>query len=66
MPTELAFMEILMPTLLPVFIVAAALYWLFDSLLARCGIYRCVWHPALFRVALFVCLFGSLGLVIYH
>ncbi|MGH8455758.1 MAG: DUF1656 domain-containing protein [Stenotrophobium sp.] len=48
------------PALLPVFFAAAIAYWLLDGLLARLDFYRQVWHPALFRVCLFVCLFGLL------
>lgn len=65
MPRELDFDGILLPTLLLMLPLAAALYWLVDGALARAGLYRLVWHPALFRVCLFVCLFAGLGLAIY-
>ncbi len=55
-----------MPTLLPVFLLAFALQWGIDSLLARRGFYAHVWHPSLFRFSLFVCLFGTMGLLLYR
>ncbi|MGH8505519.1 MAG: DUF1656 domain-containing protein [Stenotrophobium sp.] len=66
MPREFALAGIYFPTLLALFVGAAAIYWLLDGLLARWGLYRYVWHPPLFRFALFVCLFGSVGLLVYR
>ena len=66
MPREFALYGILFPTLLVVFIAAAALTWVIDDLLARARLQRYIWHPPLFRLALFVCLFGAAGLVLYH
>lgn len=65
MPRELVLAGILFPTLLLVFVAAAALTWLLDTLSARLGLQRFVWHPPLLRLALFVCLFGVGGLLIY-
>ena len=65
MPREIALFYVLMPSLLPVFIACGALYWLLDRLLTRIGLYRRVWHPALFRAALFVCLFSGIGLLLW-
>jgi hypothetical protein len=66
MPREVELMGFYMPTLLPLFIAAATLLWLIDPLLGRLGIYRGVWHPALFRLSLFVCLFGLPALWLYR
>jgi hypothetical protein len=66
MPRELDFEGILFPTLLAIFIAAAAVYWLLDGLLARAGFYQWVWHASLFRVCLFVGLFSALGLLVYR
>lgn len=62
MPREVALFGILMPGLLLVFVASLLLSGLLDWLAGRYGLYRHVWHPALFRVALFVCIFGGLGL----
>lgn len=65
MPREIALYGVLMPGLLPVFIGCLLLMVLLDLLLGRLGFYRYVWHPSLFRLALFVCLFGSAGLLLF-
>lgn len=65
MPREIAFCGLLMPTLLPLFMGCILLHWGLDTLLARTGLYGHVWHPALLRLSLFVCLFGLLGLAVY-
>jgi len=65
-PREVSLFGILLPTLLPALLVAAALYVLTDRVLARCGAYRWVWHVDLFRVALFAIEFSLLGCWIYR
>lgn len=65
MPREFDLAGILFPGLLPLLVACAALTWLLDGLLARFELYRHIWHPPLFRLALFVCLFGGAGLVVY-
>lgn len=65
MPREVALFSVLMPSLLPLFLACMALYALVDRILARTGLYRRVWHPALFRVALFVCIFSGIGLLLW-
>ncbi len=62
MPREIALFGLLMPGLLLVFGVSLLLLGVLDWLAGRYGLYRHVWHPALFRIALFVCIFGGLGL----
>jgi hypothetical protein len=63
MPREIAFLDALMPGLVMVFLAALLLQWPLDWLFGRFGLYRHVWHPPLFRVALFTCVFGTLGLL---
>jgi hypothetical protein len=63
MPREIAFFDALVPSLLLVFLASLLLQWGLDWLVGRFGVYRHVWHPPLFRLALFVCLFGGLGLL---
>ncbi|MFT4046041.1 MAG: DUF1656 domain-containing protein [Solimonas sp.] len=65
MPREFVLSGILFPTLLVVFAAAAALTWVLDTLAARLDLHRFLWHPPLVRLALFVCLFGGGGLLIY-
>ena len=64
MPREIPFAGTLMPGLLPLFAACLLLMILLDLLLGRIGLYRHVWHPSLFRLALFVCLFGAAGLLL--
>lgn len=65
MPRELAIFGVLIPTLLPLFIASMALQGLADRALGRLGVYRLVWHPALLRLCLFVCIFAALVLTLY-
>jgi hypothetical protein len=64
MPHEIAIYGVLVPGLLPVFLGCLLLMVLLDMLVGRLGLYRHVWHPSLFRLALFVCLFGVAGLLL--
>lgn len=64
MPPEIAFDGVLMPALLPVFVLSLVLMVLTDLVIGRLGLYRRLWHPSLFRFALFVCLFGTAGLLL--
>ncbi|MCL2308897.1 MAG: DUF1656 domain-containing protein [Proteobacteria bacterium] len=66
MPREIAMFDLLFPTLFVVFVVAVAVHVLIDLLLARLGFFRWVWHPELFRIALFFCLFCGASLLIYR
>lgn len=64
MPREIAVGGALIPGLLPIFLSCLLLLWIIDAIVGRFGLYRYVWHPPLFRVALFVCLFGVAGLLL--
>lgn len=66
MPREIAIHGVYMPTLTLLFVIAAALTWGLDRIFASVGLYRFTWHPALFRVGLFACLYGGLSLTIYR
>ncbi len=66
MPYEVAIGGVLVPALLPVFLLCLLLMVLLDMLVGRLGLYRRVWHPSLFLLALFVCLFGAAGLLLIH
>ena len=66
MPREIAIQGVLVPGLLPVFLGCLLLMLLVDLLIGRYGLYRYVWHPPLFRLALFACLFGLAGLLLFR
>lgn len=63
MPREIALFDALVPGLLLIFLLSLLLQWGLDWLVGRFGVYRYVWHPPLFRLALFACVFGALGLL---
>ncbi|MCL2873287.1 MAG: DUF1656 domain-containing protein [Betaproteobacteria bacterium] len=65
MPREIVVFDLLFPTLFAVFVVAVGAHVLIDLLLARLGVFRWIWHPQLFRIALFFCLFCGVSLLIY-
>lgn len=63
MPREFALFDALVPTLLLVFVASLGAQWGLDWVFGRFGLYRYVWHPPLFRLAVFACVFGGLGLL---
>lgn len=63
---ELNLFGLYVPWILLLFCLALAATRLASRLLARTGLYRFVWHPALFDVALFVILFGALNFLFPH
>jgi hypothetical protein len=65
MQLDITLLGIQMPTLLPIFIVVALLQILVDRVMADAGVYNYVWHPGLFRTAVFVCLFTIPCILIY-
>lgn len=62
MPREIAVLGTLVPTLVPVFVATGMLMLFLDRLFSRSGVYARVWHPALFRAALFAGIFSGIGL----
>ena len=56
---ELDVYGVLVPTLLLWLIVAYALSVVVTRIMQRFGLYRLVWHRALFNFALYVCLLGA-------
>lgn len=65
MPREIAVLGALIPTLVPAFLATGVLMLFLDRLFARWGVYARVWHPALFRAAIFAGIFSGIGLSIY-
>lgn len=66
MPLDITLFGIQMPTLLPIFVMSAVVQILLDRMMSDAGIYHYVWHPGLFRTAVFVCLFTIPCLLIYR
>lgn len=66
MPREIALHGVYLPTVTLLFLISLAVVWGLDRLLAWVGLYRFVWHPALFRVSLFACLYGGAALYVYR
>ena len=60
MTYEIDLFGVLVPSFLLWTVVAYLLARIASKLIARTGLYRQVWHPALFDFALFVCLLSSL------
>ncbi|PXV55362.1 Protein of unknown function [Dyella jiangningensis] len=65
MPREIALADALVPGILLVYAGCLLVLWLIDTIVGRYGLYRYVWHPSLFRVAVFFVLFGAAGLLLY-
>ena len=61
---EIAILDALVPSLFPVFVVSIILQVVLDRILLWCGLYKHMWHPPLFRLGCFVCIFGMLGLLV--
>lgn len=53
------------PTLVVVFVVAMVVQIMLNRILADLGFYNHVWHPGLFRTAMFVCIFAIPSIFIY-
>ncbi len=63
MPRELPLFDALFPTLFLVFLLSMVLQCVLELIFSRLGLYRHVWHPPLFRLSVFACVFGGLGLL---
>jgi hypothetical protein len=57
---EIDLFGVLVPSFLLWTVVAYLLARIASKIIARTGLYREIWHPALFDFALFVCLLSSL------
>jgi len=60
---ELDLFGVLVPSLLLWSVIAFMLARIIGKLIARAGMYRSIWHPALFDFALYICLVASLVFV---
>jgi len=59
---EIPLFGALAPSLLFYFFAAIVLFLVGDPLIARLGVYRLLWHPALARFGLFLCMLSALVL----
>ena len=64
MPREIALLDALVPSLFLIFLLSVVLHTALDKVLGWFGVYRHVWHPPLFRLSCFVCIFGVGGLLV--
>ncbi|WP_097460662.1 DUF1656 domain-containing protein [Mangrovitalea sediminis] len=64
MPHEFTFSGILIPGLLLQLLLVLFGYAGVELMLARIGVFRWVWHPALFRIGLIVAVFSLVGLYV--
>ena len=60
MTYEVDLFGVLVPSLLLWSVIAYLLARIISRLIARVGLYRRIWHPALFDFSLYVCLVASL------
>ncbi len=65
MPREIDFFGVLLPGVLPVFLLSGVLQLVLDAALSYVGAYRGSWHPALVRLCMFVCIFSALLVTLY-
>ena len=61
MTYEIDLFGVLVPSLVLWSVIAYLLARIISKLIARVGLYRWIWHPALFDFSLFVCLVASLA-----
>jgi hypothetical protein len=66
LPREIDFFGVLLPGVLPVFLISALLQLVLDAALSYVGAYRSSWHPALVRLCMFVCIFSALLVTLYR
>ncbi|WP_050462200.1 DUF1656 domain-containing protein [Herbaspirillum autotrophicum] len=66
MPREISLFDAYVPALLLLTFLSGLITIAADRLLVRLGLYDFVWHASLFRVSLFVCILGVLGLAVYR
>ncbi len=66
MPREVVVFGVMMPAIVPLCLLCLAAMWWLDKFLSGRALYRYVWHPPLFRLALFILLFSLAGLLVYR
>ena len=66
MIAEISLYGVYFPALFALSLVAFAVLWVVRRLFAQIGLYRLVWHPALFDLALFVVLLYAVSTLFFH
>jgi len=64
MSREFTLLDALVPSLFLAFLLSVVLQTVLDRIIGRYGVYRYVWHPPLFRLSVFFCIFGVCGLLV--
>ncbi|HDZ16381.1 MAG TPA: DUF1656 domain-containing protein [Methylophaga aminisulfidivorans] len=54
------------PAITGLFVLSLLVLWLVDKLIGRMGVYRYVWHPSLFKLCLFVCIYSLSAFWVYQ
>ncbi len=62
----LTFLGVQIPALALIFLICGIFQILLNRVMSDLGVYDYVWHPGLFRIALFFCMFCAASLFIYH
>jgi hypothetical protein len=62
---EMSFYGLYLPWLMPLALAALGVLWGLRRVLAVTGLYRYIWHPALFDIALYVLLLYGLSQAAY-
>lgn len=63
---EIAFHSFYFPTVTLIFLAGYLLTLAVNRVLLITGCYRYIWHPTLFRVAVYLIISCALALVVYH
>jgi hypothetical protein len=66
MPREIALGGALVPTLIVILVLSLVPLWLIDRISGRFGLYHHAWHPPALRIALYVGIFGGIGLLLFQ
>lgn len=66
MAPELAIFDVHMPALVVLALLGACVAAALDRVFAALGVYRCVWHPALFRASVLALCICVPGLLVYR
>lgn len=62
MPRDFVINDVCFPMLLAIFVGCCVLNWAIAWLCNRLKVNRFVWHPPLFQLAIFVCVFSAAAL----
>lgn len=63
---EIAFHSFYIPSVTLLFLLGYVLTVAFNRILMETGCYRYIWHPTLFRIAVYVSISCGLSLIVYH